>query len=135
MQSVSSNAVAQAFSWQEYNIAEALSYIGFQFINGYSGDFSIDSCVKTSNLLIMSVAINNVQGSNIGTSNTAVIGTTNIRPKSTGTYGATAIAIDYRKTSAQVRLGLFSNGNFLILESNGVTSGSNAIRGCMVIAI
>ena len=135
MQSVSSNAVARSQEWQEYSTTEALSYIGFQFINGYSGDFTVDSFVKTSNLIIMSVAINNVQGTNIGTSQTSVIGTTNINPKSSSTYGITAIAIDYRKTSAQIRLGLFPNGNFLILESNGVTSGSNAIRGCLVIPI
>jgi hypothetical protein len=75
-------------------------------------------------------------GSNIGTSGTATIGICNIRPKNaTGSYGITTTAIDYTKTSAQIRMGIMTDGKFCVFESNGVTSGSNAIRGCLIIPI
>ena len=136
MQSVSSNAVAQALSWQTPNLAQALVDFGFQLNTGYSGTFGINIYAKTNNLLIVGVEFTNLAGTNIGTRSTAVVGTCNIRPKNgVGTYGVTTTAIDYTKTSTQIRLGLMTDGRFCFFESVGVTSGSNAIMACLVIPI
>ena len=136
MQSVSSNAVAQAFSWQNPSLNQALADFGFQFTAGYSGNFSISVYAKTNNLLVVEVDLTNLAGSKIGTSGTATIGICNIRPKNaTGGYGITTTAIDYTKTSAQIRMGIMTDGKFCVFESMGVTSGGNAIRGCLVIPI
>lgn len=136
MQSVTSNAVAQAFSWQTPSRSQALADFGFQFTTGYSGTFSISVYAKTNNLLIVGVDITNLTGANIGTASTSTIGACNIRPKNeVGDYGIITVAIDYTKTSTQIRMGLMADGRFCIFESLGVTSGSNAIRGCLVIPI
>ena len=135
-QPATSGGVAQAFSWQTPSLNQALADFGFQFKTGYSGTFSISVYAKTNNLLVVEVDLTNLAGSNIGTSGTATIGICNIRPKNaTGDYGITTTAIDYTKTSAQIRMGIMTDGKFCVFESNGVTSGSNAIRGCLVIPI
>lgn len=136
METITSNAVAQALEWQTLSKAEAEAYFGFQFASGYSGSVGVDTFAKSANLLIMSLYLDNISGSYIGTTSTAVIGTCNIRPKnSAGQYGAMAVAIDYNQTSSQIRLGIFTDGRFGILESRGVTNGNNAIRVFFVIPI
>ena len=136
MQSVSSNAVAQAFSWQTPSLNQAKADFGFQFKSGYTGTFGISFYAKTSNLLIVGIEFSNIGGEKIGTASTAIVGDCNIRPKNAvSDYGVTTVAIDYLKTSTQIRLGIMIDGRFCVFESIGVTSGSNAIRACLVIPI
>lgn len=137
MQTVTSGAVAKALDWQLFTYEEAQTYFGFQMASGYSGNVGVDICVKNGNLLLLSVLIDNISGTGIGSQSTSVIGTCNIRPKndSDATYGAIAIAIDYKQTATQTRLGIFKDGRVAVMESKGVSSGNNAIRGFFVIPI
>ncbi len=137
MQTVTSDAVAKALNWQLFTYEEAQTYFGFQMASGYSGNVGVDVCVKNGNLLLLSVFINNISGTGIGSQSTYVIGTCNIRPKnnSDANYGAIAVAIDYKQTATQTRLGIFKDGRVAVMESKGVSSGNNAIRGFFVIPI
>jgi len=77
----------------------------------------------------MRISINNISGTNIGTSSRAAVAQTDIYPA----CNIQAIFIDYRASSAQVRVVLTTDGTFYLYESIGVTSGNNAIRGMLII--
>jgi len=135
---ITSGGVASALTWIVKDKSEAESYFNFNWASGYSGTFNVDTFAMLGDkLLIIGVALDNVSGGTIGTSGTAVVGTCSIRPKTimSNLYACNFPAIDYSRSNAQIRIGIMGNGDFCVMESVGVSAGSNHIRGTLVVPI
>lgn len=91
--------------------------------SGYSASMSkILDIVKYGKLYTGAVRITNIEGSNIGTAKTAIIGTIPIKPIA----DAFAIGIEYT-TGSLIRALIKKDGEFYIAESLGVRAGNNVM--------
>lgn len=103
---------------------ERMQNIKITLNNGYSAVLaSIVDIQKYGKLYMGLLYIDNLSGENIGTNNTAEIGTVNINLKVT----AYAVGIEYIKT-VPTRFLISPDGHIAVLESAGMTSGNNRIR-------
>lgn len=102
-----------------------LGSIDIEFNIDYSAEYArIENVTQYGKIFCGNIAINNVRGKNIGTTETAMVAKVPFNPLD----NINIICLDYR-SGHTTRLGIEENGNFNILESQGVTSGDNLIRG------
>lgn len=93
--------------------------------SGYSASLAtLLNVTKRGNITCADVVISDIGGDNIGTTFTALIGSCSLRPIVT----TQAVLIEYN-SQKPTRLEISPSGNISILESGGITSGTNAIRG------
>ena len=127
MHSVTSNAVYKKMN----DITEITTEeIGFVYNSGYSANVTSINGVKQGSLLMVNFAIAGISGSFIGTTTTAPIGKWNIRPLNNCSF----LLYDYN-TGNPFRIVFDPDGNVYIGESMGITSGSNQIRGNVILFV
>jgi hypothetical protein len=115
-------------NWERVFSGRKLNYItGFSYsmAEGYSvTNIQIDNVnFWASGINVFDIAIGNLSGGTIGSTSTNVIGSCNLRP----IQNAMAIGMDY-VSGRPVRVKIDTNGKIIIMESVGVTQGSNQIR-------
>ena len=104
---------------------EVLSDVAITLNSGYSAVTArLNNHYKIGKTHFALVVLQNVNGANIGTTGTAVIGTIPLKAFKTTAF----LLFDY--TGAKIaRCYIDENGQFCIGESNGVTPGSNSLLG------
>ena len=124
MQSVTSNAVAE-ITKVEVNPPFSFSYT---MRSGYSSTIiTIENIFKVGHLYSFLISINNISGSKIGTSGTAVVANSNLRPA----MDCQCIGIEYT-SGRPVRIRIGVDGIISVMESTSITSGNNNIRAIMI---
>jgi len=97
--------------------------------DGYSATTAqFPRIIKYGKIKMLTVYIDNITGTNIGTSTAAYIGKTNHRPKTI----MQTMLFDY--VSAKItRFNIYPNGDVILQESNDIIPGNNKIRGSIII--
>lgn len=103
----------------ELNLLPGYTVSEKRFINHYSA----------GKIHFITIQLSNLAGNNIGSSNSALIGSLNVYPKKETTF----LLYDYR-SKCILRCYIFTSGVIGIGESGGVTSGNNGIFGELIFA-
>lgn len=90
----------------------------------------IESIVQFGKILQCNFVITNIAAPGIGTTSDTKIGNCSIKPVDSHT----CILRDYISGNT-IRLAITKNGDIYFSESNGITSGSNAIRGGVTLIV
>lgn len=90
----------------------------------------IENIVQFGKILQCNIVITNITGSGIGTTSGIKIGNCSIKPVDLHT----CILRDYISGNT-IRFTITKSGSIYFSESNGITSGSNAIRGSVTIIV
>ena len=102
---------------------KGLNTMQITMAQGYSSNLAvIDQIVKVGRVMTCSVTLNGIRGGEIGSDETAEIGTCPIHPIKT----VSAMGYDIL-SKVTIRARIDTEGTFYIEESEGVTSGSNVI--------
>lgn len=95
---------------------------------GYTAaNATITDIVRYGKIMTMNINIDNIAGANIGTTATAVIGQTTLRPKGT----TTAILFDFQNTKV-ARFRITPTGEVSLPETNDIQQGNNKINGSFI---
>lgn len=115
---------------EKNNIAQDLGNVSIDILQGYTAvDAYMFNHYKIGKIHFMSVVLTNIEGKNIGTTSTAQIAKTNLRPKNQTYF----ILSDYQN-KATLRCQLNKDGTIDIGESVGVVQGSNQSLGQLIFA-
>ena len=107
----------------------SLENVNIELKTGYTASYHvIQSLVRSGKIVIGNIYLANIAGNNVGTKNRAIIGNVNIAPKK----NITGLWYDYLNDKT-VRYRITPEGEFSLEESIGVVSGSNLIRGQLVL--
>ena len=111
-------------------VTEDLPKVEINLNTGYAA-MSIEGYAhyKIGKIHFVTFLIRELAGPSIGTGNTAIVATTNLRPKKETSF----IMNDY-KNKAILRCYVDSNGTLAIAESVGSVSGSNTSYGELIFA-
>ena len=103
---------------------ESLQSITITINNGYSASVAaIWDVQKYGKLYMGLIVIDNLNGNNIGTNNTALFGKINVNMKT----NAHAMGIEFL-TSTLVRISIDKTGQLSMMESLGAKNGNNRFR-------
>ena len=112
------------------DIAQDLGNVSMNILQGYKAvDSYMFNHYKIGKIHFMSVVLTNIEGENIGTTNTAKIAQTNLRPKNQTYF----ILNDYQN-KATLRCQINKDGTIDIGESVGVVPSSNQSLGVLIFA-
>ena len=111
-------------------ITEDLPDVEIKLNTGYTAmDIQGYAHYKIGKIHFVTFLIRELAGNAIGTGNTAIIATTNLRPKKETSF----IMNDY-KNKAMLRCYVNTDGTFAVAESMGSVSGSNTSYGELIFA-
>ena len=111
-------------------IAEDLPNVVIELNTGYTAmDIQGYAHYKIGKIHFVTFLIRELAGNAIGTGNTAIIATTNLRPKKETSF----IMNDY-KNKAMLRCYVNTDGTLAVAESMGSVSGSNTSYGELIFA-
>lgn len=112
------------------DIAQDLENVSINILQGYKAvDAYMFNHYKIGKIHFMSVVLTNIEGDNIGTTSTAKIAQTNLRPKS-----QTYFVLNDYQNKATLRCQINIDGTIDIGESVGVVPGSNQSLGQLIFA-
>ena len=115
---------------EENAIAQDLEDINITMNNGYTSNMAtLRSHYKIGKIHFAIMQINDINGTDIGTSATANIGHINIRPKKT----TSCILNDYRH-NVVIRASIANDGTITMDESVGLIQGDNICLGELIFA-
>lgn len=112
------------------NIAQDSENVSINILQGYKAvDAYMFNHYKIGKIHFMSVVLTNIEGDNIGTTSTAKIAQTNLRPKK-----QTYFVLNDYQNKATLRCEINIDGTIDIGESVGVVQGSNQSLGQLIFA-
>lgn len=115
---------------ENYNIAQDLENVSIDMLPGYSAvDNYMFNHYKIGKIHFMSVVLTNLKGENIGTTTTAKIAKTNLRPKN-----QTYFLLNDYQNKATLRCQINKDGTIDVGESVGVVQDSNQSLGLLIFA-
>ena len=111
-------------------IAQDLGNVSIDILQGYKAvDAYMFNHYKIGKIHFMSVVLTNIEGENIGSTSTATIAKTNLRPKN-----QTYFVLNDYQNNATLRCQINKDGTLDIGESVGVVPGSNQSLGQLIFA-